>query len=229
MKGDTNYLFSKLATILQKGEILMEISAIILAGGKSSRMGTDKALLPLEGIPVIEGIISELEGVAPGIRILIAAGNKESYRYLGKDIVSDQFPSAGPLAGLHAGLSVSHTVWNLAVACDMPFANTGMFLALAKKAIEMESGPQGIEAVVPKIGGQIQPLLAAYRCSVLPGLEHELQEGRLKMTMWSGSLRTEYVDEAVLAQAAGLPIELLGFNMNQPGDYEKAQKLYRDK
>ncbi|MCH1640833.1 molybdenum cofactor guanylyltransferase [Paenibacillus timonensis] len=220
----------------------MNTTAIILAGGRSSRMGTDKALLELGGCTVLERLIRELEPVAS--RIVIAAGDKAVYDRFGKEVVTDLFPGAGPLAGLHAGLESSATCWSLAVACDTPFANSGLFRALQERAEAAEEaearagGPAGelavagaqegfaaAEAILARTEGRAHPLLAAYRRSVLPGLEERLRAGRLKMTAWTETLRTEYIEGETLALASGLPLEWCAFNMNKPEDYEQARVL----
>nr|WP_281269497.1 molybdenum cofactor guanylyltransferase [Fontibacillus phaseoli] len=203
----------------------------MLAGGRSSRMGQNKALLPVGGVPVIERLIRELEEVAA--EILIAGGSQpEAYNHLGKDVISDVFPGLGPLAGLHAGLQAASTSWSLTVACDMPFANRDVFQWLAERALLAEEGQKrdtvsgeagsALEAVIPIVQGQVQPLLASYRRSVLPGLERELQAGNLKLTRWTEALRAEYVNGFALAAAAGMPQERIPFNMNRPGDYRQA-------
>ncbi|MCK8488198.1 molybdenum cofactor guanylyltransferase [Paenibacillus sp. MBLB2552] len=205
----------------------MNTTAIILAGGRSSRMGSDKALLELGGLTVVERLIRELEPVTS--RIVIAAGNKAAYERFGQEVLTDRFPEAGPLAGLHAGLESSATSWNLAVACDTPFANGGLFRALLERAEAAEAradGPAGFaaaEAILACTEGRAHPLLAAYRRSVLPSLEARLREGRLKMTAWTETLRTEYIEGETLALASGLPLEWCAFNMNKPEDYEQAR------
>ncbi|MGP0584637.1 molybdenum cofactor guanylyltransferase [Paenibacillus timonensis] len=213
----------------------MNTTAIILAGGRSSRMGSDKALLELGGLTVLERLIRELEPVAS--RIVIAAGNETAYGRFGKEVVTDDFPGAGPLAGLHAGLESSASLWNLAVACDTPFANSGLFRALLERAEAAEALTSGrasssedasasfaaTEAILARTEGQAHPLLAAYRRSVLPGLEARLRAGRLKMTAWTETLRTEYIEGEALALASGLPLEWCAFNMNKPEDYEQAR------
>ncbi|MBQ4900101.1 molybdenum cofactor guanylyltransferase [Paenibacillus sp. Marseille-P2973] len=196
------------------------MTAIILAGGRSSRMGSNKALLPLQGIPVIERLVRELDTVVG--RVIIAGGNQpEAYSYLGKEIFSDVYPGAGPLAGLHAGLTAAETPWSLAVACDMPFASREVFEWLVERVrtAEKSSGP---EAIIPVVQGRVQPLLAAYRRNVLTGLEKELQAGSLKMTRWTEGLHAEYADGAEIAAATGLPLEQIPFNMNRPDDYRQA-------
>lgn len=216
----------------------MNTTAIILAGGRSSRMGSDKALLELGGLTVLERLIRELETVAS--RIVIAGGTKAVYERFGKEVVTDRYPGAGPLAGLHAGLESSTTRWNLAVACDTPFANRGLFRALLERAeaaeetaarVDRASGmaadaPGGFaptEAILARTPERAHPLLAAYRRSVLPGLEARLREGRLKMTAWTETLCTEYIEGEALANASGLPLEWCTFNMNKPEDYEQAR------
>ncbi|WP_339818050.1 molybdenum cofactor guanylyltransferase [Paenibacillus sp. FSL R7-0216] len=213
----------------------MNTTAIILAGGRSSRMGSDKALIELGGLTVLERLIRELEPVAS--RIVIAAGNEAAYGRFGKEVVTDDYPGAGPLAGLHAGLESSASLWNLAVACDTPFANRGLFRALLERAEAAEalaSGRAGsseaasaslaaTEAILARTEGRAHPLLAAYRRSVLPGLEARLRAGRLKMTAWTETLHTEYIEGEALASATGRPLEWCAFNMNKPEDYEQAR------
>lgn len=205
----------------------METTAVILAGGKSSRMGVNKALMELGGITVMEKIIRELEPIAG--RIVIVADDKEAYRAFGKEVITDMYKGAGPLAGLHAGLTSSASTWNIVVACDTPFANRGLFQELLRQARQSEAkvarggGNSGPESVIARTGDRVHPLLAVYRRNVLPGLERELRLGHYKMTAWLDGLRTEYANGETLAAAAGLPQEWLAFNMNRPEDYEKAK------
>ncbi|MNW48080.1 putative molybdenum cofactor guanylyltransferase [compost metagenome] len=212
----------------------MEISAIILAGGRSSRMGRNKAMLPLAGVPVIERLIGQLEQVVG--HIVIAGGNNDTYGHLGVEVVHDVFPEKGPLSGLHAGLTACSTLWSLVVACDMPFADQRVFWQIAESAANAESD-QGsdkkgetdkkrTEAIVASVGGRLHPLLGAYRRSVLPGLSQELINGNLKMTKWVESLQVEYVDEKILCASTGLTPELLQFNMNKPDDYLYAKRIF---
>lgn len=197
----------------------MEISAIILAGGRSSRMGTNKAMLPLAGTPVIERLITQLQEVAN--HIVIAGGAFETYRQLGVEVVPDYFPEQGPLSGIHAGLTACHSPWCLVVACDMPFANQKVFQQLYERCIQEESDKY--QAIVPVVEGRVQPLLAAYRQTVIPNLTSALKNGQLKMTQWVEQLETQYVDGLELSAEAGLTPDLLQFNMNKPNDYEYAK------
>src|SRR5690606_20588107 len=99
----------------------METTGIILAGGKSSRMGRNKALLDFHGQTVIETIANELQKIVN--HLIIVTNNQEDYAFLQLPMVSDKWQGIGPLAGIHAGLSISKTEKNLVVACDMPFVS----------------------------------------------------------------------------------------------------------
>lgn len=200
------------------------VSAIILAGGRSSRMGQNKALLPLAGVPVIERLMGQLKQVVD--HIVIAGGNNDAYGHLGVEVVQDVYPDKGPLSGLHAGLTACSTPWSLVVACDMPFADQRVFEQFAEMAVVAESAKNKIEAIVANVEGRVHPLLGAYRRSVLPGLSRELTNGNLKMMKWVESLRVEYIDESILCASTGLTPEMLQFNMNKPDDYLNAKKIW---
>lgn len=200
----------------------MELCAIILAGGRSSRMGTNKAMLPLAGIPVIERLIMGLQQVVN--HIVITGGEFETYRHLGIEMVPDIFPGRGPLSGIHAGLTACHSPWCLVIACDMPFVNQKVFQRFYEWCTHVDSDQY--QAIVPIVEGRVQPLLAAYHQSVLPSLTTALKSGQLKMTHWIESLQTQYVDGMMLSKDVGLTPELLQFNMNKPKDYEYAKDKF---
>ena len=96
-----------------------KITAIILAGGKSSRMGTDKGLLDFEGNKLIQHVI---DNVKSSCEEILVVSNNDGYNSLGYPVVKDRFLNRGPLGGIHAGLSITKTNWNFVIGCDMPFA-----------------------------------------------------------------------------------------------------------
>lgn len=208
----------------------MEWTGIILAGGRSSRMGTNKAVLPIDGQPVIERLACELQKATD--EVVISCGPSVLYAELGLPLRQDIYSGCGPLAGLHAGLAASARKWCLAVSCDMPFANAALFRYMAEQAQMLEDQRRGrhgesVEAVIPYVGDRVQPLLAMYRRSVLPELERALGEGLLRVNHWISGLPAKYISGEELSQASGLPAELAVFNMNQPEDYKTAQ-LYAE-
>ncbi|MNM83975.1 Molybdenum cofactor guanylyltransferase [compost metagenome] len=210
----------------------MDITAIVIAGGRSSRMGTNKALLPIGDLPVIENLVRNLDQVTN--RLIVVSNDESPYRYLGKKIVSDLYMQAGPLAGIHAGLSASRSSWNLIAACDMPFVNTAALrrLILEAEAIsakEQDSdGSELTEAVIPLTRGGVLPLLAMYKRSVLPSLDAALREEQLRLIPWTQTLQAAYIPAHELCREAGVTEEMLSYNMNRPGDYEKACQIYEE-
>lgn len=210
----------------------MDITGIVLAGGMSSRMGTNKAELLIEGQTVVQRIASEMGTVAS--RVIISAQDTEAYVYTGLEIVADLHPRQGPLAGLYAGMRASRTEWNLVCACDMPLLHAGVFRALAAcipeqapkeqpKSYEGDAKP--LQAIVPRVDGRLQPLAAIYHISVLPALEARLQQQDLRVQDW---LKAMYVYEISSSPAHGWEqdeAEQLFMNMNRPEDYVRVCRL----
>ena len=136
-------------------------TAIVLAGGGSRRFdGRDKAFATLDGKPLMAHV---LEGVQPvADRIIVSCRNEQTTRIqsvletlsIGSEIAVDD-RLVGPLGGIEDGLSASDTEWSIVVGCDVPFVDKRLFDALAPR--------ENVDAVVPKIDGQIQPLCARYR------------------------------------------------------------------
>ncbi len=116
------------------------IHGLILAGGQSTRMGTDKALLPINGKPLLYRLASQVAAFTQTVTIAIGAPQRESlYREALSDLaaqvsfVTDQFPGCGPLSGLHAGLSAIADGYVFIIACDMPQLSAPLLAAAAKQ------------------------------------------------------------------------------------------------
>lgn len=201
----------------------MEITGIILAGGRSRRMGTDKALLEFGGIPLVAQMAARLSQVADTVVIACGEEERKDYQFLRLPMVIDRYPGLGPLAGLHAALNLSHTEWNAVAACDLPFAGVGLLNFMK----ELASAEPSVQAVVPvNAAGRAQPLLAFYHKSVLPSLEESLKQKRLRVMEWLDSLAVHYVQEKdfpLSISDRGQGMELL--NMNTPVEYLAAVKL----
>jgi len=148
-------------------------AGFVLAGGRSSRMGQDKALLPWNGATLIESIAREVL-LAAGSATLI--GSPDLYGSLGFPVVSDKIAACGPLGGLYTALSVTRADWNLVVACDMP-AVTHELLEELLAAAEVS----GADALVPQTPGGLEPLCAVYHARLLPAVDSAIQAKLLKM------------------------------------------------
>ncbi|KAB2333142.1 molybdenum cofactor guanylyltransferase [Cytobacillus depressus] len=197
----------------------MQATGIIIAGGKSSRMGTNKALLKIGGKTVVEKIVSELKGTVS--EIIIVTNSYEDYRFLGLPMVCDQWQDMGPLAGIHAGLNASSTEKNLVVACDMPFISAQLGGVLLDFLDENQ-------AAVPIITGQLHPLFATYRKDALDEVTQSLQKQELRIRQFLNNIKTKFVTENDLQDLKFIFHEKHLFNMNHPEEFEKAKKIDAD-
>ncbi|MGN7762150.1 molybdenum cofactor guanylyltransferase [Paenibacillus sp. 22594] len=199
----------------------MGITGVILAGGRSRRMGADKALLMLEGQPLIAYSAARLSSITD--HVVIACGEEErgAYRMFHLPLIPDIYPGLGPLAGLHAALQGSHTEWVAVLACDLPFASEGLFLHM----LEIAYGGGDIQAVVPVTSeGRVQPLLALYNRSILPILEKFLSRRQLRVMEFLDVLDVHYVRDSDYEEGPRTHAFSL-MNMNTPEDYAAAVKL----
>lgn len=193
----------------------MEAGAILLSGGKSSRMGTNKALLPISEQPTIERMTLLLK---PHFHdLILVTNNPEDYRFLKLRTVSDRFPDKGPLAGIHAGLLVSTQEVNVIAACDMPFVS-------AELAEVMVGLAEDYDAVVPVINGKQHPLFSVFKKKTATFLEESIKQDRLRMKHVLDQLRVRYLTEKDLPMFDEQYLERIFFNMNHPNEYEEAKK-----
>ena len=153
-------------------------TGIILTGGQSSRMGTDKALIKWKGITFLERIISNLE---PVCRNILIVGERPEYHGYGVEVIPDLIENVGPLGGILTGLKHSDHNTNFFLPCDMPF--------LGPELIEniLESSTPD-KAVIPYVNGQAQLLSAVYPKTIGGHLEQMLHEGTRKVSLFVESL-----------------------------------------
>jgi molybdenum cofactor guanylyltransferase len=193
----------------------MNAGAIILSGGQSRRMGTNKALLPIPEKPTVERIKDELQGQFA--EMILVTNHLEAYQFLNLKMTSDIYPGKGPLAGIHAGLiAATHDV-NIVVACDMPFVSEGLARVLVEHLKEHD-------AVVPVIDGKMHPLFAVYRKTIIPEIENCLKTDSLRMIHLFEKINVRYLTEQDLAQFNDESLAQIFFNMNHPEEYEKAKE-----
>lgn len=194
----------------------MRTTGIILAGGKSSRMGTNKALLELNGRRVIERIADRLGKITD--ELLIVTNHFADYEFLKLPMTEDRWKGMGPLAGIEAGLSLSNTEYNLVAACDMPFISVELGRYLLSCLNECQ-------AALPQIGGTRHPLFAAYRRELLGEVRKSLEQEELRLGGFLENINVKILTEDVL-ESLGLPYEEpYFFNMNNMEHYQKAVQL----
>ena len=165
------------------------MTGVVLAGGKSVRFGSNKALELLMGKRLIEHALAALRPFCTGL--MVVANDLEPYLDLDLDaaLVRDVVPDQGPLGGIYSALLFSPHDWIFARATDMPF----LVPALAEKMIESKNG---FDAVVPRLGPHFEPLTALYHWNCCPAVARVLeQEGERKAAHFYRKINVRYVSE----------------------------------
>lgn len=165
-----------------------QVSAAVMAGGRSRRMGRDKAWIEFEGRPLIARVIDVLRDVAD--EVLIVA-NDDRYAELGVRVVPDRFPDGGALGGIATGVGAAQHELVLVAACDMPFTTAAAWRLLVERA-------GGADAVVPRIGADYETLHALYSKRCLPAMESALAAGRMRVISFFQDVEVREVGEADL-------------------------------
>ncbi|MGB2814566.1 MAG: molybdenum cofactor guanylyltransferase [Dehalococcoidales bacterium] len=198
----------------------MEISSIVLAGGKSLRLGHDKVFETVGDQNLLDLVIDR---VAPLSRetILVTASNNalvKSDKYPGLKAVTDIYPGKGPLGGVYTGLITSSSFCNLVVASDMPFLNP----ALLRHMMEILSD---FDLVVPRVSNLVEPLHAIYTKNCLEPMEHLLKQDKLSIHRLFPMVRTRYLEADEIEPFD--PEHLSFFNINTRSDLSKAEEIAR--
>ncbi|MBL1232700.1 MAG: molybdenum cofactor guanylyltransferase [Flavobacteriales bacterium] len=149
----------------------MQVGAIILAGGKSSRMGVDKGLMLLNEKPMVQYVIDTVKLIADE---LIIVANNEEYKKLGYKVIPDEIENAGPLAGLCIGLKQASYHYNFVLSCDVPFVTKEMLSLLKQEVV-------GYDAAIFEKANHLHPLIGIYSKNCLPAFEVALNNKELKL------------------------------------------------
>jgi molybdenum cofactor guanylyltransferase len=190
-----------------------EVSAFVLAGGQSTRMGADKAFVELDGRTLLSRALELVGAVVSNVWIV---GSKQKFTGLGQ-VVEDEFPDHGPLGGIHAGLRASPTDLNLMLAVDMPYLETGFLECLIRKAQSMKNA-----VTVPRVGRSWQPLCAVYRKQFADLAEAKLRQGQNKIDPLFAQVDVYVVEESELKDLGFSPD--LFRNLNTPQELSEVRK-----
>jgi molybdenum cofactor guanylyltransferase len=182
------------------------ISGFILAGGKSRRMGTDKALLMFQEKPLLLHMISLIEPLCEKVAI---SGQNSDYISFGIEMVPDLYSECGPIAGIFSALRYTGSDWNLLVSVDVPFVNDELFNVLISNIGESD-------CVIPKHISGVEPLIALYNRRTLPVIEKMITSGDYRLTNLLSKLSTSYVDCNELIKKH----PRLFMNINRMEDYQ---------
>ena len=191
-----------------------EMAGFILAGGKSTRMGADKAFVTLDGRTLLARALDLARSVTPDVRIVGEAAKFRAFA----PVVEDVFPGCGPLAGIHAALRASVAELNLVLAVDLPFVSRELLEYLIARARTSDA-----MLTVTRAGGGWQPLCAIYRHAFADVAESALRQGRYKIDALFYAPQTQVIAEDEL-RAAGFSAAMFR-NLNTPEDLAQAGKL----
>lgn len=198
---------------------MMPFTIAINAGGKSSRMGADKAFVDLLGQPMIEHILVRVAHLGQSETILITNKPAE-YAHLNLPLYSDVLPDKGSLGGIYTALHHSTSDYTLVIACDMPFINPDL-LRYMTGLIAAPDGPYDV--IVPRVEGYPEGLHAIYRKTCLPFIRERLDADRLKIIGFYESVRVRYLDEPEYLPLD--PQKHSFLNINTPEELEAARRL----
>jgi molybdenum cofactor guanylyltransferase len=197
---------------------IADATAVVLTGGKSSRMGRAKALLPFDGEPLIVHIVRHLKRVFA--ETVVVAAPEQELPLLPVALVRDQVAYQGPVSGIYRGLKAATKEVCFVTSCDAPFLDLALISHLLSEISDCD-------VVVPFWQERFQPLHAVYRRSVAPLLHEQLERGELRPIFLYDKVRTRKVHEDEIRT---LDPEGMSFlNMNSPADYDSALQLWRKK
>src|SRR4051812_32837982 len=192
---------------------MKSIAGFILAGGRSSRMGADKAFLELAGKPLIVRAVEVAREAARDVKIV---GDPRKFAAFGP-VTEDVYRDRGPLGGIHAALTNSAAEWNLILAVDLPFVPVQFLKYLLARA---ESS--GATVTVPSVGKYFQPLCAVYRNAFVSVAERSLSEGKNKIDQLFPEVTVCSVSEEEIV-ANGFDASIFR-NLNSPEEWRSAQR-----
>jgi len=181
-------------------------SGVVLAGGRSSRMGRDKALMEIDGRSLLDRALDKLDAHCSELLVI---GEPEKYGHVGPFVIADEWPGKGPLGGIATAMRYASNDRLLVIACDMPALNERLF-----ELLKAQLGT-ATDAVVPRHEGLIEPLAAAYHRSAQPVFRRCVELDVLKMSDALSQVRTSFIE--VTPGREGWPVDLFQ-NLNAPGD-----------
>jgi molybdenum cofactor guanylyltransferase len=196
----------------------MSVVGYVLAGGASSRFGSDKAQAKLGGKPMLTRMHELVLSVCGEVRIIVAAKPAGD----GAGLIADRWPGAGPLGGiitaLLATVDAGRCEWNLVVGCDMPFLTADWLRYLAERAAASSA-----DVIAPRSANGLEPLCAVWRTDRVSKLQSAFDSGVRKVTEAMKHLEMEVIDQREWKRfdSGGR----LFWNMNTMADYEEAKRM----
>ena len=196
----------------------MDISGIILAGGKSLRLGHDKVLEKIGDKSLLERVVFHIDSFSKNI--IIVTAHERTFAPVAKHpkikMVSDIFPGQGSLGGIYTGLVASSSFYNLIVAADMPFLNEPLLRYMIEAA-------DGFDFVLPRVKKWFEPLHAVYSKNCVPAIKTVLDQGKNMIIEIFDYVKVKYIEEEEIDRFD--PEHLSFYNINTKEDLEMARKI----
>ena len=195
----------------------MNVTGIILAGGKSSRMGAEKGLQQLCGKPLIHYAIEALSGLC---NTIIISSSSDAYHSLGYRVVADVIPGIGPMGGIYSTLQQSKTEENLVLSCDLPFVSEELMSYILENST-------GYKVAVPWLGDQhYEPLCGFYHLSILDQINAFIENNNYKLPDIFDEIR---INRLVINSELNFYQENLFLNVNSKHDLTLAENLMKNR
>jgi len=198
----------------QDSASVSEITGIILAGGKSTRYGRDKALVEIDGIRLIERVIRVMSSIFQ--RLILITNTPSEYTFLQLPMYEDLIKGLGPIGGIYTGLEAISDEAGFFVACDMPFLNANLVRHIVKARGD-------VDAVVPRMGWKIEALHSLYSKRCLPVIKELIGSREYQVIKVFRKTRVKYVDEDEIRSFD--PQLRSFFNVNIPQELLDVAKL----
>jgi molybdopterin-guanine dinucleotide biosynthesis protein A len=197
------------------------MTSIILAGGKSLRLGRSKALQVIEGKSLIQWVVDRLAILSTEIIIATAHGEAIPCSSAVKiKTVADIYPGKGPLGGIYSGLITSSSPRAIVVGCDTPFLSVGLLEYMTQTLADSD-------VALPRIGEMIEPLCAVYSKNCLAPIQELLEQNERRISKLFSMVKVKYVEEDEINSFD--PEHLSFFNINSQDDLDRARKLAAEK
>lgn len=203
---------------MDAGASRLGLLGLVVCGGMSRRMGSDKALLDLAGVRLVERAIAALDGVVD--QVVLATGREARYGETGLECVLDEVADAGPLAGLVAGLEFARqrgATGLVVTACDTPRASGAVYRALSNSWQDCSG-----DALLLQTSEGQEPLIAIYGPRCAAAAKRALDAGRRRMTAFHSEIKISYLD------AADVPVSRPAINLNTPEELEAERQYLGD-
>jgi molybdenum cofactor guanylyltransferase len=193
------------------------MTSIVLAGGRSLRLGRSKALQAIQGKSLIQWVVDRLAMLSTEIIIVTARGEaipcSSAVRI---KTVADIYPAKGTLVGIHSGLIASSSSRAIVVGCDMPFLSVRLLEYMSQTLADSD-------VALPRIGEMVEPLCAVYSKNCLAPIQELLDQNELRISRLFGMVKVRYIDEDDIDSFD--PEHLSFFNVNSQVDLDRARRL----